>query len=116
MTLSTRYLVDMGRTIPVSRLIIIRPNPAARMPRLGITISRMSGHSSRNRSDWLRLGFSGFSATIHSVYSGTYESPLRRYVGIRVSNLETGLLSPKTGCERLSEALCRATEFRRNQL
>jgi predicted membrane channel-forming protein YqfA (hemolysin III family) len=28
----------------------------------------MSGQSSRNRSDWLRFGFSIFSATILSVY------------------------------------------------
>src|SRR5580658_6231720 len=116
MTLSTRGFVDKGSTSPLIRLITISTNPPARMPRLGWTISRMSGHSSRNRSDWLRFGFSSFSATIISVYSGTYESTVRRYVGLRISKLETGLLSPETGCERLSEALRRAVEFGRDQL
>src|SRR5580658_6057614 len=116
MTLSTRGLVDKGSTSPLIRLITISTNPPARMPRRGWIISRMSGHSSRKRSEWLRLGFSIFSATIISVYSGTYESTVRRYVGLRVSDVETGLLSSEIGCERLSEALRSAAELRRDQL
>src|SRR5580700_10139293 len=116
MTLSTRGLVDNGSTSPLMRLITISTNPPARMPRRGWIISRMSGHSSRNRSDWLRFGFSIFSATIISVYSGTYESTVRRYVGVRLSEVETGLLSSKISGERFSEALCDAAEFCRDQL
>src|SRR5271155_1343196 len=116
MTLSTRGFVDTGKTNPLIRLITISPNPAARMPRRGWTISRMSGHNSRNRSDWLSFGFLIISATIFSVYSGSYESPLRRNLGIRIPELETGLLSTKAGRERFSEALRRAPQLGRNQL
>ena len=55
MTLSIRYLVESGSTSPLTRLITISTKPTARMPRRGRIISRMSGHSSRKRSDWLLL-------------------------------------------------------------
>src|ERR1039457_2636491 len=55
-TSSTRNLVEPGNTSPQMRLITIRPNPAARIPRRERIISRMSGQTSRRRWEEVFLG------------------------------------------------------------
>src|SRR5713101_3979208 len=43
MTLSTRYLVDAGKTNPATRLTAISTNPSASSPRLGFINAQTSG-------------------------------------------------------------------------
>ncbi len=50
-TLSIRYLDEVGSTRPQTRLITISTKPRASTLRRGRIISRMSGHNSRRRSD-----------------------------------------------------------------
>src|SRR5207247_110712 len=58
-TLSTRNFVEIGRTIPQTRLITIIRNPSASRPRLGRTSSLSRGRTLRRWSEGFPLGLAG---------------------------------------------------------
>src|SRR5215469_1667258 len=56
MTLSTRYLVEAGKTRPETRLMAINPKPTRRMPLRGLTSSQISGSAFQvSEADFLAL-------------------------------------------------------------
>src|SRR5690348_193400 len=119
MTLSTRYFVEMGSTNPQMRLTIISAKPAARIPRRGRIISRMSGHNSRSRSDERFLEVCGFTADSTIVFDAplslldaltNHAETLLRYFGFCLSKLETGFLSGKAAIQEILVLLFAAAE------
>jgi uncharacterized protein YecE (DUF72 family) len=79
--------VDAGKTNPQTLLITMNTNPTARIRRRGRTISRISGHSSRSRSEERFLGVCGFTADSTIVW----DAPLAaRDAGLTMSHLFSG--------------------------
>src|ERR1043166_8552454 len=80
-TLSTRNFVEIGSTIPQTRLMTINRNPNASRRRLGRTSSLSSGRTLRRCSEGFPLGLAGDTmSSLHRPLAEPFEQQLRNLV------------------------------------